>query len=341
MSPRIAYWTSSFEPEMEAVASEVATLRHYFTSSVAWGLSHRHWILLSHKRGYCLNPRLQVVFRAAAALLEPAFDINHIFGSLGDWFYLRDTKRSPTILTVATANKPVNPELLKRVDKFVVEYPSGRDHLQSLGIRADKIRLIYPGVDQHRFYPAEAPQDRFTVLFVSSPDKKGWLEARGVPQILDAAERHPEMRFRLLWRPWGDTEGQVRQWIADRELKNVELLVRCSSNVAEEYRNSHVTVALFTDASRSKPVPNSLIESMASGRPVITTNVVGLADLIREEAAGIVCAPTGRALAESLESLQRDWGNYSACARSFAERFFNVYNFIEAYTELYTEVIRR
>lgn len=101
MSPRIAYWTSSFRPEMEAIAAEVALLRRHFPGSVAWGLSHRHWVRLSWRRGYCLHPRLHLLFRAATRLLEPAFQLNHIVGSLGDWFYLVGRKRRPTVLTLA------------------------------------------------------------------------------------------------------------------------------------------------------------------------------------------------------------------------------------------------
>src|SRR4051812_44271899 len=109
---------------MEAVAAEVATLRRHFPSSVAWGLSHRHWVLLSRRRGYCLHPRLHLLFRAATRLLEPAFQLNHIFGSLGDWFFLRGVRRRPTVLTVATWNAPVHDSLLQRVDHFVVETPA-------------------------------------------------------------------------------------------------------------------------------------------------------------------------------------------------------------------------
>jgi glycosyltransferase involved in cell wall biosynthesis len=325
---------------MEAIASEVATLRRRFTSSVVWGLSHRHWMLFSRRRGYCLNPRMYRLFRVATLILEPAFDINHIFGSLGDWFYLRDAKRRPTILTIATINPPVSASLLGHVDRYVVEYPGGQEQLWSLGIGKEKIRLIFPAVDLRHFSPARIPNGPFTVLFVSSPDRKSWLEARGIPQILDAAKLQPQIRFRLLWRPWGRSESQVRQWIAERGLQNVELTVRCSSNMAEEYRKAHVTVAPFIDANRSKPAPNSLIESMACGRPVLATEVVGLAGLIREGGAGEICAPTGEALAESLETLQKDWRHYSVSGRRLAEQFFGLEKFVEAYEELYDEVIR-
>src|SRR5262245_21318129 len=134
MSPRIAYWTSAFEPHMEAIASEVALLRRQFRGSVAWGLSPRYWARFSWRRGYCLHPRLHLVFRLATRLLEPAFQLNHVCGSLGDSFYLVGVRRRPTVLTVAAGDPPVANSLLERVERFVVEYPGGRVQLERLGI---------------------------------------------------------------------------------------------------------------------------------------------------------------------------------------------------------------
>jgi len=85
---RVAYWTSAFEPEIEAIAGEVAIIRRHFPSSVAWGLSHRHWVLLSWKRGYCVHPRLHLLFRGLTRVLRRACDLNQIFASLGGWFRL-------------------------------------------------------------------------------------------------------------------------------------------------------------------------------------------------------------------------------------------------------------
>jgi len=49
MSLRIAYWTSGFEPSMEAVSSEVHLLRRSFPRSVVWGLSHRRCVACPSK----------------------------------------------------------------------------------------------------------------------------------------------------------------------------------------------------------------------------------------------------------------------------------------------------
>ncbi len=339
MPPRIAYWTSAFEAGTEAVASEVALLRQRFPASVAWGLSHRHWALFSWKQGFCLNPRLHLLFRAVVRMLEPAFQLNHVFGSVGDWFYLQGKRRRPTVLTLATLGPPVAPGLLERVEHFVVEHPGGRDYLAGLGIDSRKVRLIFPPVDLTRFSPRSPPAGPFTVLFASSPEKESWLAARGVPLLLEAASLRPKIRFRLLWRPWGDSLPRVQNWLAERRLSNVELVVGYARDMPLEYRQAHVTVAPFTDAERSKPAPNSLVESLACGRPVLVTEKVGLAELVREERAGLVSEPTGVALADHLDRLQSDWEGYSRRARRLAERWFSQEKFLESYARLYHGVL--
>jgi len=190
-----------------------------------------------------------------------------------------------------------------------------------------------------RFTPGPVPEGAFTVLFASSPDRADWLDARGLPQLLDAAALRPQMRFRLLWRPWGDSEERVRRWITERGLRNVELRVGRLSNMAGEYQNAHVTIAPFVDVNRSKPAPNSLIESLACGRPILLTECVGLAELIHGTGAGRVSCATGEALAEHLDHLQTDWAQYSRSARRQAERWFGADRFLEAYQRLYEDVL--
>jgi glycosyltransferase involved in cell wall biosynthesis len=339
MSPRVAYWTSGFEPDMEAISSEVAVLRRHFSASVAWGLSHRHWLLLSWRRGFCFNLRLQMFFRAATRLLEGAFQLNHVFGSLGDWFYLEARRRRPVVVTMTGLTPPVNNQLLDRIDQFVVEWPAGLDYLKTLGIDGRRARLIYPPVDLAKFAPAPAPTGPFTVLFASSPDKESWLDARGVPQILEAAALRPQMRFRLLWRPWGDALPRVRGWIAERALGNVELVEGRFADMAAQFQAAHVTAAPFVDMLRCKPAPNSLVESLACGRPVITTPGVGLAEVVGAERGGVVCPANGEALVDGLDRLQADWPSYSARARGLAERWFGVERFVHAYERLYGQML--
>lgn len=339
MSPSIAYWTSAFEPDTEAIASEVATLRQRFPASVVWGVSPRRLMQLSWRRGFAFHSRLHWAFRGVAYLFQRAFDLNHLFGGLGDWFHLKALRMSPSVLTLAVHSPVSDPELLEKIQRFVVEWPSGTEELTRLGIDSSRVRLIFPPVDLQRFRPTPRPSEPFTVLFASSPDRADWLEARGVPLILDCAALRPAMRFRLVWRPWGDGLKNVRSWIEQRQLSNVELLVGRVSNMAVQYQQAHATVAPFTDRARCKPAPNSVVEGLACGRPVVTTAQVGLSELIEQGGAGKICLPEAESLAHSLDLLCGDWARYAKAARQLAERWFDVETFLRNYTQLYEELL--
>ena len=210
MPPRIAYWTSSFESQMEGVAGEVAALRSAFPNSLVWGVSARDARWISWKHGICFNPRLYWAFRIMTGLWQRRINVNHLFGSVGDWHHLKSLINRPTIMTVCLRGRAEHSQLLERVDRFAVEWPGAKGDLKALGVGEDRIRLVLPPVDLSRFRADARPPDQFSVLFASSPDRAEWLESRGVDLILDAAQQCPEMRFVLVWRPWGDSLPAIR-----------------------------------------------------------------------------------------------------------------------------------
>ena len=76
--PRVAYWTNAFDSHMEAIAAEVALLRSAHPGSVAWGLNPNRWLLLSRRRGYCLNPRLHLLFRGVTKLFSSVVAVDKV-----------------------------------------------------------------------------------------------------------------------------------------------------------------------------------------------------------------------------------------------------------------------
>ncbi len=325
---------------MEAVASEVACLRRSFPGSAAWGVDPARWLRLSWRPGIGVHPRLQLAFRAITSVLQCAFDVNHIFGGIGDWFHLKAVRKKPTVLTLAVHSMACDRKLLEKVDEFVVEWPQARQDLEQLGIPRNRIQLVFPPVDVRRFQPSARPGGPFTALFASSPDDAEWLNARGVPLILEAAALRPDMQFRLLWRPWGNSLSKVQGWITERGLSNVALEVGRVAQMSCEYQRAHVTLAPFTQIERCKPSPNSVIESLASGRPVVVTPVVGLSELISESGSGVTCAPNAASLADALDRVERDWTRCSMRARDVAERFFGLELFVSSYQRLYQSLTR-
>jgi glycosyltransferase involved in cell wall biosynthesis len=272
-------------------------------------------------------------------VLQRAFHLNHLFGGLGDWFHLKAIRRRPSVLTVATATHGCNPELLSKVDRFVVEWPGAREDLVRLGVENSRIQLVYPPVNLTKFAPTPPPEGPFTILFASSPERRDWLAGRGVLLLLDVAAEAPQCRFRLLWRPWGDALVEVRRQVEQRRLNNVEICVGRFEDMPQQYAAAHATIIPFVDMEQCKPAPNSLIESLACGRPVISTDGVGLAEFLRERRAGVVCPANVGDLAEAVNQANSQWINLAGNARLAAETEFCNDRFLDAYTVLYRELV--
>jgi glycosyltransferase involved in cell wall biosynthesis len=242
-------------------------------------------------------------------------------------------------MTLAVHTSLFDKNLLKKVDRFVVEWEGARRQLIDFGVRPDRIDLIMPPVDTRRFKPAPAPSGPFKVLFVSSPDRKEWLFGRGVDLLIETAALCPDMQFWLVWRPWGDSAAQVREWIDRRKLRNVELTVKRVVDMSHIYSQAHVTVAPFRDLEKCKPAPNSIAESLACGRPVVVSNQVGFAQMISGDGGGLVSSDDPRDLAEKLQQIRTGWANFAANARALAENKLDVARFIGAYRQVYKAVL--
>lgn len=339
VSPRIAYWTSAYAPGMEAISHQVALLRRHFAHSIAWGLNRQRTFQFSMGRGFILSPRLWPFFRGATSVLQRAFHINHIVGGLGDWFYLRAATRRPIVLTAAVRSMPCDRLLLRKVDQFIVEWTTDVDALLSLGISADRVCVVPPPADLKRFSMAGVPSNEFTVLFASSPETQEQFDDRGIDILLDAATLRPQYRFVLLWRPWGNGLAAVRRLANERGLTNVEIVSRRIPQIEDCYRAAHLTVAPFRNPGATKSIPNSLIESMACGRPVICTSAIGFSKDVEHAGAGICIEPVADLLASATDDICRRWREMSFQARHFAERYFCQEGFIEAHRAIYQRLL--
>jgi glycosyltransferase involved in cell wall biosynthesis len=350
--PRVTYWTGWLSPDMEGCSKDVFALKDHFPRSRVFGLSRYYAFKLSPRQRYLgLNIRLYPVFRALAPLVEWASDINHVYGSLNEWFFLRALRRRPILLTVATSGEAPDPSLHRHVTCFVAHSPTTTAELERRGVEPHRIRTIYPGVALDRFVvrPREAslpnawPESdsrRFRVLFATTPNWEAGLETRGVHLIMRAARRLPDVDFFLPWRPWHNAEALIRLLVREHgRPANVHLIVQRVPDMVAVYQASDATVAPFVETAGTKICPTSIVESLACGRPVLVSSQVGLAGLIRDEGCGVVFEPTPDALCEAVESLRRDHAARAAHARPCAERHFDQRVCLRRHEALYEELL--
>lgn len=199
--------------------------------------------------------------------------------------------------------------MLGAVDRFVVLNSESAAELEAVGLGAGRTCLIPNGVDVRRFVPAEPaertglrsrlgiPQGVPVALFV------GRLERRKGLDILFAAwaelVRRADAPRLLIAGP-----GEAGPWLREARTHAVEGAVTFlggRADVAELYRAADLLVF----PSRAEGCPNVVLEAMASGLPVVATDVAGNREAVGEDgnAGRLVPAEDPAALAEAVATL--------------------------------------
>lgn len=233
--------------------------------------------------------------------------------------------------------------LRRWADALVTVSEDGRHKLsQQSGLAEDKIGVLPNGVDTHQFCPATSPAALRRELGLPTT----------VPAIMTAARFSPEKDLGTLLRAF----VLVRRSLPEAELwllgdggerSNLEALARelgIASHTwffgarADVFRFLQAA-DLFALSSISEGLSIALIEAIASGLPVVATDVGGNREVIHPpEAGSLVPARNPQALADECVRLLRDRESLkrlSTAARARALRQFSLERMLREYETLY------
>lgn len=168
--------------------------------------------------------------------------------------------------------------------------------------------IIPNGVDLGRYRVGVEPIERYmdgrlNILFVGR-----WEKRKGLSHLLRAYERvqreFPQARL-LVVGPEG-RHGQVyRDYVSRRNLHNIEFIGRVSD---EELPRYYQTCDIFCAPSTSgESFGIVLPEAMASGKPIVTTNIDGYRQVVSHGTHGLLVPPRDdEALSDALCTLLGD-----------------------------------
>jgi glycosyltransferase involved in cell wall biosynthesis len=183
--------------------------------------------------------------------------------------------------------RPLTRRLWRRAGRVVAL----SDALAELARNTDRdipLTVIRNGVDTELFHPPVAPRpvrmDRVRCLAVSR-----LVERKGLADLLHALASLERGRFELEIVGEGRDEAELRALTArlglTGEVRFAGALDRVST--AERYRGAD----LFTLASWDESFGNVFAEAMASGLPIVGTNVGGIPEFITHEENGLLVPP--------------------------------------------------
>lgn len=343
---RIIYWNSScLEPEIEAMSKEVFQLARHFRGSWLFGINPHYRLRWSFRNRYVgFHPSFDPLLRVLIPLVERYADINHVYGEPCPWIFYKTVKRRPLVLTIASEKGEGNWEFFNRCGKIIVQTEHFREKVLAFGVEKKKVELMYPGLDLSRFEPLLRPQGiqgTPKILFATAPRAREEMEGRGVNLLLQAAKEVPDIHFHLLYRPWrtGYTSLKpTRDFITTHNLRNVTLTNTVVHDMPGIYREFHFLVIPYTRPDGGKECPNSLIEGLACGLPILISAVSPFAYFIEQHQCGVVFEPSPSGLITAVEKGMRQYAELSSNGITAARPCFSEANVIKRLECIYREV---
>jgi glycosyltransferase involved in cell wall biosynthesis len=344
---RVAYWTTaSLEPRYEAVSREVVDLQHAFPGSWVIAVNPHLRCRISWRGRYAgfhpgLDPALRPFFRWA----RTKFDIDHVYGNMTPWVFHKTLQEGPIVHTITQSSTNPVREFLERCDAIVVQSTATRDLVLECGVDPGRVRMLHPGCDLGTFRPGEGsgrePIGR-SILFATSPRTAEEMKERGVYLLLDAAVSDPSFKYEFLYRDWrnGYTSLPVtRNAIAERKLGNVQLTSTVQTDMHRVYTQHAFTVVPFTSKAGGKECPNSAVESLACGVPVLVSSACPFSTFVEEQGCGVVFEPTPAGLVNAASEGLARWRELSRRARAAAEEYFDARKTLESYESIYRSAL--
>lgn len=199
------------------------------------------------------------------------------------------------------------------------------------------MHVVHCGVDLAQFDSSTPPPtDQLRLVTIGR-----FHPIKGYPLLLEACAMLSQEGI-----PWSLTmigDGQLRGIIeAEINKHNLHKDVTLTGAVSAEDLPQHITEAnVLVISSFMEGVPVVLMEAMAMGRPVLSTQVGGIPELIEEGASGVLVPPGSvDALLDGLQRLHVERESYADMGQVGREKIHNEFN-IEGTGREMTELFKQ
>ena len=271
--------------------------------------------------------------------LDREVDLHHVFfPHLVDFRILRSLSK-PVIFSLTSG--VISETLPKSAVPFhiVVSSKQEADILRSMG--NERVRIIRPGIDYARIAssPCTGPHDEFVLLFGSAPWVKSQFASKGFDLVLEAMVHLPKIRLICLWR--GTLYHEWCEKVRSAGLSDRVEVIREKGDISRILARCHAAVVLASKADLVKSYPNSLMEALAAGKPVLISRAIPMSYYIEETGCGMVVESLATyGLVSAISELKNRYLMFKSAADLVGRRDFSCERMVEEYRRMYEGLIK-
>lgn len=233
-----------------------------------------------------------------ARLVRIPHTINWVAGM--GWLFVSSNRRAK-MLQIGVRNVL---GMLLRGTTVIVENSDDRAIIENIGVASRQIHLVRgAGVDTSLYAPSAEPD---SVPLIVLPARMLW--DKGVGEFVDAArllrQRGVQARFVLAGEPDAENPASVpEQQLEDWKQEGAVEWWGRRENMPQVYAQSHIVCL----PSYREGLPKSLLEAASCARAIVTTNVPGCREIVRDGDNGLLVeARNATVLADALGKLIAD-----------------------------------
>jgi glycosyltransferase involved in cell wall biosynthesis len=239
--------------------------------------------------------------------------------------------------------------LMRRFDHLIAVSHATKNEMVAAGLPSECISVIHNAIDADAWSPRYAtsalkqelglgqacPVIGYVGRIMPEKDLETWLRAAAL-----VAQRYPEAQFVLVGEGRdGSTLGQLQRLAAELRIAEQVHFPGYRAHLLPIYGSFD----LFMLSSRREGLPNSILEAMAVGLPVVTTDVAGTSELVLDGYTGYV-VPQGdvERLAHAMVTLVADPKLRQRMAQAGRERIEREFSFthrLQRVEELYARIV--
>jgi len=320
-------------PEAEAMSQEISALRANFGGDLVY--------LNPNQLSPLYVPRLLFGFHKLRQLWaqEANLQLHQLYNPDPFPFPILRFLRRPAIYTLSCGVRNKRPfvAFFNSLAAVTVSDERSLKRLKSWGM--DNCYLVRPGIDKSRFTFSPLPlHSEIRLMVGSAPWARTQFRTKGVDALLSAAQQSPNLHLVFLWRGVlaEEMEARVRRMNLGRQVTVLNKRVDVNRVLA----SVHASITLADSPAIVRSYPHSLMDSLASGKPILVSRAIPMSDYVEQTGCGEVVEGVNPAdILTAVEALAREYEALQKTAEQVGQRDFSQQAMLASYHKVYNHIL--